>query len=79
MWTAILGVLGRGAFALLERWGLVGGAYLKGRADAAAADRLATAERAAADAQEQRRVQEDLRRLAPDARRDRLRRWERKP
>lgn len=78
MWTSILGLLGRGLFTLLERFGLVGAAYAKGRVDQATNERLADAETQVERDRAGRQVQEDLRRLAPDARRDRLRRWERK-
>lgn len=76
---AIIGVLlaipGLGAF--LERLGIIGGAYLKGRADQAGRDRLASAEAALRDQRRGQQVAESVRRLAPDERRRRLRRWAR--
>jgi hypothetical protein len=80
MWTGILGLLGAipGLGAFLARLGLAGGAYVKGRVDQATNDRLADAEARAESERAGRLVQEELRRLGPDARRDRLRQWERR-
>jgi hypothetical protein len=53
------------------------GIYLLGRREQSAADTIRALERRVEGDRQGRKVQEDLRRLAPDARRDRLRRWER--
>lgn len=76
---AIIGVLlaipGLGVF--LERIGLAGGAYLKGRVDQSGRDRLAAAEAELRDRRRGQQVAEAVRRLAPDERRRRLRKWAR--
>ena len=70
MWTAILGVVGKGLWGALERWGLVGGAYVKGRSDSTAA-----AENAGARARREAKLDAD--RLSRDERRKRLLEWKR--
>jgi hypothetical protein len=80
MWTSIMaGIAGiPGLLAGLGRAIAGLGIYLLGRREQSAADRIRDLERRVEGDRQGRKVQEDLRRLAPDARRDRLRRWERR-
>jgi hypothetical protein len=80
MFASILSALGAipGLLAGLGRAIAGLGIYLLGRREQSAADRIRSLERRVEGDRQGRKVQEDLRRLAPDARRDRLRRWERR-
>lgn len=81
MLSSILGALGAipGLVAGLGRLFVGALGYLAGRREQAAADKIRELDLRAQSQDRDRKVQEDLRRLAPDARRDRLRRFERKP
>lgn len=81
MFGSILGAFGAipGLIAGLGRAVVGGLIYLAGRREQAAADKIRELDLRAEGQRRAQKVQEDLRRLAPDARRDRLRRWERKP